>query len=158
MVFPKGLLEQKISGICLIAKDFPHAGIVEPIAESCLMPFPVERFHYRLNSQARKVQGKDFLHNSRFVGDDRQNAFNIPISEGCVVPWQSFFKVSSDSPLLIFADGKGLLLCVARENTQHEFSFSAKSVNVLFLKENVNTAGSQLTHGFQQRYCIPCKA
>lgn len=119
VVLPVLGLQQKISGVGVISEDTGNGAFVPGVAllgKDALTVQPLHNGDDTLAIQKICINGADDF---RFFWNHNILAFLVTVAQQKAPPGLSVLKVLTDTPLLIFAGGKALLLGIACQNGEH---------------------------------------
>ena len=119
MVFPELGLQQKISGVGIIAEDPLHGTLVKHAAALGGISAFVQPFGDGGDTLSSQVVIEDASDDLRFFRNNGQLPVLPAVAQHEESPGDAFFKVPFHPLLLVFAGGETFLLGIACQNGKH---------------------------------------
>ena len=155
VVLPKCGLKEQVASVGVVPQHLPNTGAAPGMAVAGGLALGVQLFHDGLDAHAGEVVGENTPHDLALLWLDDVNAILVPIPQHLSRPGLAVLEVFLDAPLLIFAGGEALLLCVGCQDGQHQLTVCAHGVDVLFLEVHIHPQRFQIPDGLEQHHSIP---
>ena len=151
IILTVGLLQEKISRVGVVFQNFHHRAFVPDATQSGRNTVRIQSIGDRGGAFPGKILPIDPADGFGFGRLDHIPTIVIPITQQSAAPGLSFLKVFLDPPFLVFAYGLALCLCKGCQDGKHQFSVCGERLDVLFLKMDIHSQGSQVPDRFQKR-------